>query len=61
MIFFNVYSGMDDESFAKLSSKVALKGFAAGSTIYTRDQTSDLAYIVLAGAVSVRTFPSVSH
>lgn len=45
---------MDDVSFAKLSGKVALKAFAAGNVIYERDQTSDLAYIVLAGAVSVR-------
>lgn len=44
---------MDDASFAKLNSKVYLKGFTTGSIIYERDTPSDTAYIVLHGSVSV--------
>lgn len=45
---------MDDESFAKLHSKVYLKGFTTGSIIYERETPSDTAYIILHGSVSVR-------
>lgn len=45
---------MDDASFAKLHSKVYMRGFGAGSTIYERDTPSETAYIVLHGSVSVR-------
>lgn len=44
---------MDDASFAKLHSKVYMRGFALGSTIYERDAPSETAYIVLHGSVSV--------
>ena len=49
---------MDDASFAKLHSKVYLKGFTTGSIIYERDTPSDTAYIILHGSVSVRHFVS---
>ncbi len=44
---------MDDHSFAKLNSKVYMRGFATGSTIYERDTPSETAYIVLFGSVLV--------
>ena len=55
-LFFFKFSGMDDASFAKLHSKVYLKGFTTGSIIYERDTPSDTAYIILHGSVSVRYF-----
>ena len=46
-------SGLEDASYDRLSHRVSLKSFAAGSTIYTQGQLPEYAYIILFGAVSI--------
>lgn len=46
-------SGLEDASYERLSHRVCLKSFAAGSTIYTQGQLAEYAYIILFGAVSI--------
>ena len=46
-------SGLEDTSYERLSHRVSLKSFAAGSTIYTQGQLAEYAYIILFGSVSI--------
>lgn len=47
------YRDMDEWSFALLSCKVFIKSFLADQRIYHKGETSDYAYVVLGGSVTV--------
>ena len=47
---------MDEWSFALLSCKVSLRCYLADTTIYTKGDSADYAYIILGGSVKVRAF-----
>lgn len=46
-------SGMEESSYHKLITRVKVRGFAAGSIIYKKNDPCEFAFIVLHGAVTV--------